>query len=140
MGTFDISSEVGTVGLSMYILGFAVGPLMLAPMSEYFGRNPVYVLSWLLLVIFQVPLALAPNVATVIACRLLQGFFGSAPLTVGCSRLPNMRVSRHSDSAADNSLCRTQAAPSATFGREMNAAQRWLSTASPAPAAHRLPW
>ncbi|KAG6356419.1 hypothetical protein INS49_015807 [Diaporthe citri] len=79
--TFGVSSEVGTVGLSMYILGFAVGPLMLAPMSEYFGRNPVYMLSWLLLVIFQIPLALAPNIATVIACRLLQGFFGSAPLT-----------------------------------------------------------
>lgn len=66
----------------MYILGFAVGPLMLAPMSEYFGRNPVYMISWLLLVIFQIPLALAPNIATVIVCRLLQGFFGSAPLTV----------------------------------------------------------
>lgn len=65
----------------MYILGFAVGPLMLAPLSEYFGRNPVYVWSWLLLVIFQIPLALAPNIATVIVCRLLQGFFGSAPLT-----------------------------------------------------------
>ncbi|KAK7703155.1 hypothetical protein SLS57_011038 [Botryosphaeria dothidea] len=78
---FGVSAEVGTVGLSMYILGFAVGPLMLAPLSEYFGRNPVYVWSWLLLVIFQIPLALAPNIATVIVCRLLQGFFGSAPLT-----------------------------------------------------------
>ncbi|KAH7059042.1 major facilitator superfamily domain-containing protein [Macrophomina phaseolina] len=78
---FGVSAEVGTVGLSMYILGFAIGPLMLAPLSEYFGRNPVYVWSWLLLVIFQLPLALAPNIATVIVCRLLQGFFGSAPLT-----------------------------------------------------------
>ncbi|KAH8755703.1 major facilitator superfamily domain-containing protein [Diaporthe sp. PMI_573] len=78
---FEVSPEVGTVGLSMYILGFAVGPLILAPMSEYFGRNPVYMLSWFLLVIFQIPLALAPNIAAVIACRLLQGFFGSAPLT-----------------------------------------------------------
>jgi MFS family permease len=69
----------------MYILGFAVGPLILAPMSEYFGRNPVYMLSWFLLVIFQIPLALAPNIAAVIACRLLQGFFGSAPLTVSHS-------------------------------------------------------
>lgn len=65
----------------MYILGFAIGPLMLAPLSEYFGRNPVYVWSWLLLVIFQLPLALAQNIETVIVCRLLQGFFGSAPLT-----------------------------------------------------------
>lgn len=81
---FDVSPLVGTVGLSMYILGFAVGPLLLAPLSEFYGRNPVYKISWLLLVIFQIPLALAPNITTVIACRLLQGFFGSAPLTVSC--------------------------------------------------------
>ncbi|ROV93596.1 hypothetical protein VMCG_08096 [Cytospora schulzeri] len=81
IATFDVSSEVGTLGLSMYILGFAIGPLMLAPLSEYFGRNPVYMISWLLLVIFQVPLALATNIGTVLVCRLLQGFFGSAPLT-----------------------------------------------------------
>lgn len=81
IATFNVSSEVGTLGLSMYILGFAIGPLMLAPLSEYFGRNPVYIVSWLLLVIFQIPLALAPNIGTVLVCRLLQGFFGSAPLT-----------------------------------------------------------
>lgn len=55
--------------------------MLLAPLSEYFGRNPVYQISWFGLVIFQIPLALAPNIATVIVCRLIQGFFGSAPLT-----------------------------------------------------------
>jgi len=61
--------------------GFAIGPMLLAPLSEYFGRQPVYVYSWILLVIFQIPLALAPNIGTVIVCRLIQGFCGSAPLT-----------------------------------------------------------
>ncbi|KAF2089142.1 MFS general substrate transporter [Saccharata proteae CBS 121410] len=79
--TFNVSSEVATLGLSMYILGFAVGPLLLAPLSEYFGRNPVYIVSWGLLVVFQIPLALAPNIGTVIVCRFIQGFFGGAPLT-----------------------------------------------------------
>jgi len=65
----------------MYILGFAIGPMLLAPLSEYFGRNPVYIISWFVLVIFQIPLALAPNIGTVIVCRLIQGFGGSAPLT-----------------------------------------------------------
>lgn len=65
----------------MYILGFAIGPMLLAPLSEYFGRNPVYIGSWFILVIFNIPIALAPNVATVIVCRLIQGFGGSAPLT-----------------------------------------------------------
>jgi len=78
---FGVSSEVGTLGLSMYILGFAIGPMLLAPLSEYFGRNPVYIVSWFILVIFQIPLALAPNIGTVIVCRLIQGFGGSAPLT-----------------------------------------------------------
>lgn len=65
----------------MYILGFAIGPMLLAPLSEYFGRNPIYIISWFILVIFQIPLALAPNIGTVIICRLIQGFGGSAPLT-----------------------------------------------------------
>jgi len=55
--------------------------MLLAPLSEYFGRRPVYIYSWIVLVLFQIPLALAPNIATVIVCRLIQGFGGSAPLT-----------------------------------------------------------
>ncbi|KAF2765387.1 MFS general substrate transporter [Teratosphaeria nubilosa] len=78
---FGVSSEVATLGLSLYILGFAIGPMLLAPLSEYFGRSPVYICSWFILVIFQVPVAVAPNIATVLVCRLIQGFGGSAPLT-----------------------------------------------------------
>ena len=76
-----MSTEVVTLDLSLYVLGFALGPLLLAPLSEYYGRNPVYIASWGLLVIFQIPLAVAPNIATIIVCRFLQGCFGSAPLT-----------------------------------------------------------
>lgn len=65
----------------MYVLGFAFGPLLLAPLSEKFGRSPVYFVGWFLLVIFQIPVALAPNIGTVIVCRFIGGFFGSAPLT-----------------------------------------------------------
>ena len=36
--------------------------MLLAPLSEYYGRNPIYVWSWFILVIFQIPLALAPNI------------------------------------------------------------------------------
>ena len=32
---FEVSSEVGTLGLSLCILGFALGPMTLAPLSEY---------------------------------------------------------------------------------------------------------
>jgi multidrug resistance protein len=78
---FRVSSEIVTVGLSMYILGFALGPLVLAPLSEYYGRSPVYIGSWFFLFIFQLPLALAPNIGTIIVCRFIAGCGGSAPLT-----------------------------------------------------------
>ncbi|KAL4918508.1 hypothetical protein BDW62DRAFT_200882 [Aspergillus aurantiobrunneus] len=35
---FDIGSEVGTLGLSLFVVGFAVGPLLWAPLSEMYGR------------------------------------------------------------------------------------------------------
>ncbi|KAL4781126.1 major facilitator superfamily domain-containing protein [Aspergillus varians] len=77
---FQVSSEVTTLCLSMYVLGYAVGPVLLAPLSEYFGRQPVYLVSWFLVCLFQLPLALSPNIGTMIVCRFLAGFAGSAPL------------------------------------------------------------
>lgn len=69
------------MAFTIYIFGLAVGPLVLAPLSEFFGRNPVYIVSWAILVIFQIPVALAPNIATVIVCRFIQGCGGSSPVT-----------------------------------------------------------
>ena len=78
---FHVSSEVTTLALSLYVLGFAVGPVLLAPLSEYFGRQPVYIVSWFVLFIFQLPVALAPNIGTILVSRFIGGFAGGAPLT-----------------------------------------------------------
>lgn len=78
---FYVSAEITTLALSLYVLGFAVGPVLLAPLSEYFGRQPVYVVSWFVLFIFQLPVALAPNIGTILVCRFIGGFAGGAPLT-----------------------------------------------------------
>lgn len=80
-GDFDVSPEITTLALSLYILGFAVGPVLLAPLSEHFGRQPVYAVSWFILFIFQLPIAVAPNIGTILVCRFIGGFAGGAPLT-----------------------------------------------------------
>lgn len=36
---FYVSAEVATLGLSLYVLSLAFGPLALAPLSEYLARN-----------------------------------------------------------------------------------------------------
>ncbi|KAI1196153.1 major facilitator superfamily domain-containing protein [Nemania serpens] len=79
---FGISDELGTAGLSLFVLGIALGPLVLGPLSEFYGRRPVYLVSWSLFVIWLIPSAVAQNIATMLVARFLDGFTGSAFLSV----------------------------------------------------------
>lgn len=72
--------------VSVYILGFAVGPLFFAPLSEVVGRVPVYHFCNLAFLCFTIACALATDLNMLIGFRFLAGLFGSAPLTNGmCS-------------------------------------------------------
>jgi multidrug resistance protein len=53
-----------------------------APMSEMFGRRPVYALTLLIAVIFIIPCAVSKNIGTLIVCRLIDGIAFSAPMTL----------------------------------------------------------
>ena len=75
--------ELASFVVSIYVLGFAVGPLILAPMSEIYGRLPIYHVCNLGFVAFTVACALATNLNMLIGFRLMAGIFGSAPLTNG---------------------------------------------------------
>ncbi|GAA5887424.1 hypothetical protein JCM6882_002524 [Rhodosporidiobolus microsporus] len=77
----NVDTEIITLGVSLFVLGFAVGPLLWAPFSEQFGRRAVFIPTYLLFAIFHIPCALAKNVETLLICRFLAGFWGSAPLT-----------------------------------------------------------
>ncbi|BGP14481.1 hypothetical protein JCM10213_004603 [Rhodosporidiobolus nylandii] len=70
-----------TLGISLFVLGFAVGPLLWAPFSEAFGRRAVFIPTYFLFAVFHIPCALAKNIETLLICRFLAGFWGSAPLT-----------------------------------------------------------
>ena len=63
-----------------------MGPMVLAPLSEVHGRQPVYTTGILLFSILQIPAALSPTYAGVIIARLLAGCFAGIPLSnVGAS-------------------------------------------------------
>jgi len=79
---FHVSKEVTILGVSLFILGLGLGPLLLGPLSEFYGRNPVYWVSYSLFWIFSWPVAFAPNVAVFLVFRLFGGFSGSAFLSV----------------------------------------------------------
>ncbi|KAI5288832.1 hypothetical protein KEM54_004808 [Ascosphaera aggregata] len=79
---FHASRELATLGLSSFIFGMGIGPLFLAPLSEFYGRRWVYIVSFAVFTIFLIPCAVAPNLATLIVCRLFSGLAGSAFLSV----------------------------------------------------------
>lgn len=83
---YSVSSEIGILGLSLFTLGIAFGPLINAPASEYFGRRPIYIISYALALPFYVGSALSPTVAGFLITRFLCGVFQSVTLaTIGGS-------------------------------------------------------
>lgn len=72
------------------MLGF--GPLLLAPLSETFGRRKLYIISFTCFALLQIPSALSPNIATLIAMRTLSGFFGSVGIANGGGTISDMFV------------------------------------------------
>ncbi|PQE27675.1 major facilitator superfamily transporter protein [Rutstroemia sp. NJR-2017a BBW] len=79
---FDCSREVATLGLSMFILGLGLGPMLLAPLSEFYGRRPIYIASFAFFLIWLIPSAAAQNIQTMIVGRFFDGLSGSAFLSV----------------------------------------------------------
>jgi len=78
---FGASQEVATLGVSLFVLGFAIGPLIWAPMSELFGRQVLFIGTYALLTAFNAGAAGSQNIQTLIILRFFAGSFGSSPLT-----------------------------------------------------------
>lgn len=95
---FGVSLEVTTLGTSLFILvclsfalpsqttnlqqGFTFGPLMWGPLSETLGRTRPLFAGFAVFTIFQIPVAVAQNLETIMLCRFVGGLFGSAPLAI----------------------------------------------------------
>ena len=73
MEEYHISDQtVVTLGLTTYLLGLAAGTLIVAPMSELYGRRPVYLVCMCLFVLLILPTCLATSLAEILVVR----FFG----------------------------------------------------------------
>lgn len=79
---FHMSTEVMTLGTSLFLLGFGFGPILWGPLSELYGRRLPLFIGTLGMCLFQVGVAVALNVYTIMICRFFAGLFGSAPLAV----------------------------------------------------------
>ncbi|KAK2031854.1 major facilitator superfamily transporter [Colletotrichum zoysiae] len=78
---FGVSTEIGILGVSLFVVGFAVGPLIWAPLSELYGRQYLFIATYIALTAFNAGAAGAQNIETLIILRFFAGTFGASPLT-----------------------------------------------------------
>ncbi|EIM85985.1 MFS general substrate transporter [Stereum hirsutum FP-91666 SS1] len=79
---FHVSQEVTILSISLFVLGLGLGPLVVGPLSEVYGRNIIYRISFLGFFAFTWPIAFAPNIAVYLIFRFVTGLFGAAFLSV----------------------------------------------------------
>lgn len=80
--TFHVSEEVSFLTITLFVMGFGIGPMAFAPLSEIFGRRPVYAVTLGLAVIFTIPGAVAQNIGTLLVTRFIAGICFSAPMSL----------------------------------------------------------
>lgn len=95
-GIAQIAEDLNTTQQSViatttgFVIFLGVGPLILAPLSETFGRRRIYIWSFTIFTLLQIPTALSPNIACLIAVRTISGFFGSVGIANGGGTINDM--------------------------------------------------
>ncbi|KAI0130515.1 MFS multidrug transporter-like protein [Xylariales sp. AK1849] len=77
---FNVSETVATLGLSLYILGLALGPMSLAPLSEFFGRSVIYIGSYGVFLLLLAGTALINSVGGFMVLRFFSGLFAAVTI------------------------------------------------------------
>lgn len=86
----DTTTDAVIGATTGFVVMLGVGPLVLAPLSETFGRRTLYLACFSVFTLLQVPTAFSPNIATLITLRTLSGFFGSVGIANGGGSLSDL--------------------------------------------------
>lgn len=81
--SFNTNRQMVVGSQATFVCMLGIGPLFWAPMSETFGRRPLFLINLALFTLMQIPTALSPNIGSFIACRTLSGLFGSVTVANG---------------------------------------------------------
>ncbi|GAA5851515.1 hypothetical protein JCM8547_001120 [Rhodosporidiobolus lusitaniae] len=82
---YGVSQTVAILGLTLFVLGYGIGPMLFSPLQEtpHLGRNPVYWVTLAIFVLLQTPIVVPTNLTCILIFRFLTGFFGSPALATG---------------------------------------------------------
>jgi MFS family permease len=83
---------VASLTVTIYLLGFCLGPLVLSSLSETYGRLVVYHICNLVYLGFTVGCALSTDTGMFLAFRLLCGIAASSPMAIGGGTIADLHV------------------------------------------------
>lgn len=87
---FGISETVGLSGLTFYLLGLGVGPIFTAPLSELYGRKPIYLWTMPTSMIFILGTAFCTQFYQILILRFFTGLFVSPAMAIAGGNISDM--------------------------------------------------
>jgi MFS family permease len=96
MKTFHITEEtIAILGITTYMLGLALGSVILAPLSEMYGRRPIYLVAIVMFGLLTIPCALAPNLEAILISRFFGAIAGSAMISNAPGTVNDIVLEKH---------------------------------------------
>lgn len=87
---FGTDATTASLSISIFVIAFGIGPLIMAPLSETIGRKWVYNICYPIFTVFQTGCALSTSIGMLIAFRFIAGFAGSAGIALGGGTISDM--------------------------------------------------
>lgn len=84
------SKTIITLGVTTYLMGLATGSLVCAPLSELFGRRPLYLICLTISALLIIPCAMATSLPEIIIVRFFGAVFGSVMITNGAGTITDI--------------------------------------------------
>ncbi|RFU29644.1 hypothetical protein B7463_g6702, partial [Scytalidium lignicola] len=84
------NDSLGAFVTTVFLLGYTFGPIIIAPLSEMYGRALLYKICMVFFIVFNVACAVANSLGSLIVFRLLTGIMGSCPVTLGAGSIADM--------------------------------------------------
>ncbi|KAH7141679.1 MFS transporter [Dactylonectria macrodidyma] len=78
---FGVSITAAQLTMTLFLLGYCAGPLVFAPLSEFYGRQYLFHLTFSSYTAFNFLCAFAPNFTSLLVGRFLTGTFVSSALS-----------------------------------------------------------
>jgi hypothetical protein len=89
------SATVPVLGITTYMVGLALGSVILAPLSEMYGRRPIYIVSMAMFGLLTIPCALAPKLEAILITRFFGAIAGSAMISNAPGTVNDIVLEKH---------------------------------------------